>query len=517
MRTLVLNLTRFGDLLQSQPALAELAAQGHDTALACLENFAAAASLLPQARQVFPLPGSAFLKGLTQDWRAALGDLTAFAHGVERDFGPQQAVNLTPAVSARLLARRLCGDVVLGFGLDPLGFRQESTPWAAFLEASSANRGLSPFNVVDLFRKAAGVGQGPGRFALRRPDAAASAQALDSLRAEAPQEAAFFVGFQLGASAAARQWPVASFARVGQRLWECCRAVPVLLGGPGETALASAYRQQCPAPAVDMIGRTNLPQLAAVLAHLRLLVTNDTGTMHLAAGLDVPCAALFLATAQPFDTGPYRPGCLSLEPDMACHPCAFGTACPHDNACLHAIGPDTVLGAAMDFFAAGQFARRAYPGARAWLSAFDASGFMDQQSLSGHDREPRAVWLRLERHVFRQFLDEKEPSLPDEPLPELPQAARTDLVRTLDQSASLLHLLEGQAGLLSRGPAMKDKFLATWGRLHRLWLASPALLALGHLWLAQSQEPTRDLGLLLARIRRYAGCVAAFRALVDRT
>ena len=57
------------------------------------------------------------------------------------------------------------------------------------------------------------------------------------------------------------------------------------------------------------IAPLNLPAvLAAVLRQSRLIVTNDTGTMHLAAGLGVPVLALFLATAQPWDTGPYREG-----------------------------------------------------------------------------------------------------------------------------------------------------------------------------------------------------------------
>lgn len=516
MRMLVQNLTRLGDLLQSQPALAELAADGHEVALACLENFAGAATLLSGVSQVFPLSGAKLLAGLAGDWRQALTQVTDFTDRVAREFGPELVVNLTPAVAARLLARRLCGDAVRGFGLDSLGFRLETTPWAVFLEASSANRGLSPFNIVDLFRKAAGVGLGRGRFDLRRPDEPALATALDRLRSQAPPNNGY-VGLQLGASAAARQWPVTAFARLGDALWQQRGLVAVLLGGPGETALGEAYRGHSDSPAVDLIGRTSLPELAAVLLALRLLVTNDTGTLHLAAGLDVPSVALFLATAQPCDTGPYRPGCLCLEPDMACHPCAFGTSCPSGNACLAAIGPDTVSAAVADFLDTGQFPARTYPGARAWLSAFDAQGFMDLIALSGHDSEPRAVWLRLERQVLRQFLDEKEPEASAIPPVGLPEAIRTGLLATLDQSAALLALLSGQASLLTRKEVMKGRFLTTWDRLGRLWLGSPHLAVLGHLWQRQAQNPDRDLDGLLARIRHYAACIATFRRLIDRT
>lgn len=509
MRLLVQNYTRLGDLLQSQPTLAELAGQGHTLAVACLENFAGAAALLPEADHVFPLPGAKMLATVSENWQEALSVLTDFVQRVEHAFAPEAVVNLTPAVAARLLARRLSGGAIFGFGLDPLGFRSESTPWAVFLEASSANRGLSPFNIVDLFRKAAGGGQGRGHFSLRRPDAQAREAARARLGQDAPPNG--FVGLQLGASAAARQWPVAAFARLGDRLWRECGVMPVLLGGPGETALADAYRRDCQSPCVDLIGQTSLPELAATLASLRLLVTNDTGTLHLATGLDIPSISIFLATAQPCDTGPYREGCLCLEPDIPCHPCPFGSACPRGNACLQTIGADTVFAAAAAFLQTGVFAPGAYPGARAWLSTFDAAGFMDLHALSGHDAEPRAVWLRLERMVLRQFLDEKDLDALPPPTACLPEDIRAGLVTCLDQSATLLTLLSGQASLLARTPAMKGRFLGTWERIRRLWLASPHLAILGHLWQRQAQSPGDSLPALLAHIDRYAACIAAFR------
>lgn len=513
MNIVVQNLTRFGDLLQSQPTLAELAGEGHGVSVACLENFAAAAGLLPEATNIFPLPGARFLAGLTGDWRQALLAVTEFADTVAVRADPQAVVNLTAALSSRLLARRLCGDAVRGFSLDAFGFRHESTPWAAFLEASSARRGLSPFNVVDLFRKSAGVGRGRGRFALRRPGAedAAKARALIGGVGRTP----LVVGFQLGASAAARQWPVEHFAQAANRLWQELGAVAVLVGTGAEKPLAARFGQLCQGPCLDLVGATSLPLLAAVTAEMRLLLTNDTGTLHLAAGLGVPSVAVFLATAQPFDTGPYLEGCLCLEPDLPCHPCPFGTPCPHDQACLTAISPQAVADAAVTFCRTGHFVPGRYPGARAWLSGFDDTGFMDLVSLSGHDAEPRAVWLRCQRHVLRQFLDDVPFTPPAAAVPGLPDAERHDLARILGQSADMLRLIEGQAGLAARTPAMKSRFLASYQRLSGLWTASPHLAVLGQLWQRQAQEQVADLDRLVANIRRFAACIQAFAALIE--
>ncbi|MHC1788928.1 glycosyltransferase family 9 protein [Solidesulfovibrio sp.] len=515
MNIVLQNLTRFGDLLQSQPTLAELTDDGHVVALACLENFAGAAALLPEAAAIFPLPGGRLLAGVAGDWHQALVAVTDYVDGVAAGFAPESVVNLTAALSSRLLARRFCGDAVRGFSLDSFGFRYESTPWAAFLEASSARRGLSPFNVVDLFRKSAGVGRGRGRFHLRRPAPSEAAAAGALLAAGTDATASCYVGFQLGASAAARQWPVGYFARVADRLWESLGAVAVLVGSGGEKQLAAEFRQASRAPCVDLVGATDLPRLAAVTSGLRLLITNDTGTLHLAAGLGVPSIAVFLATAQPFDTGPYLEGCLCLEPDLPCHPCPFGSACPRDHACLNAISAQAAAEAAVAFCRTGRFEPGTYPGARAWLSAFDADGFMDLVSLSGHDAEPRAIWLRHQRHVLRQFLDDVPFTLPAAHPPGLPDAERQTLARILGQSADLLRLIEGQAVLVARNPAMKARFLASYERVGSLWSGSPHLAVLGQLWKRQAQEHVPDLEQLLTGIRRYAACIRAFADRLD--
>jgi ADP-heptose:LPS heptosyltransferase len=515
MNIVLQNLTRFGDLLQSQPAVSELAAAGNVVSLACLENFAGAAGLLADVSDVFPLPGAKFLAGLDADWKLALAAVADFADTVAARARPDRVVNLTAALSARLLARRLCGEAVGGFTLDPFGYRHESNLWASFLEASSTRRELCPFNVVDVFRKAAGVGQGPGRFALRRPDAAAQAEAAALFAGAGHGGDLLVVGFQLGASAAARQWPVEHFARLAARLHEKRGILAAVVGAAAEKPLAARFRELFDGPCLDLVGATSLPTLGAAVARLGLLVTNDTGTLHLASGLGVPSVALFLATAQPFDTGPYLEGCLCLEPDMPCHPCSFREACPRSHACLEAIDPEAVAEAVLAWSRDGRFPAGAYPGARAWLSARDAEGFMDLVSLSGHETAPRAVWLRCQRHVLRQFLDDVPPVPPGAPPPPLPEAERRELLRLLSQSADLLRLVEGQAGLARRSQAMKNRFLTSYNRVTALWSASPYLATLAQLWQRQAQEEAPDIDGLVARIRRYGACVAAFAAILD--
>ncbi len=518
MRTLLINLTRFGDLLQCQAAVSGLAAKGASPALVCLDNFAGAASLLCGLSGVYPLSGAGLLALLEQGWPGALTSLDAWKRGLRCSFSFDRVCNLTPMVSARLLGRYLAEEGELaGFGLDRLGFGDTTDPWASFLQGASRVRGVSPFNVVDLFRKVVKVGDLPADARLRAPEP----EALDVQRAlllkRAPDGCKGFVALQLGASEERRRWRAQSFAAVGDALWQREKLCPVLVGSGGERPLGEEYRRHAASPCVDRMGETSLPELAALLAASRLLITNDTGTMHLAAGLGTPVLALFFATAQPWDTGPYQEGSCSLEPDLPCHPCAFGTDCPDNHRCLRVVRPESVLDLALAFLRTGAWEGAAdIAGARVWKSRFDSRGFMDLVSLSGHEGTERTVWLREQRRVYSQFLDRDRskpfaPQRRETPLPLPPEAAAV-LDRELGQAALLLDALTQQGRLLRQNPLpqVRQRFFSTWQRMAGLLHASPRLAALSLLWREETQG-SDDLDVMLILAEHYLALFTAFR------
>lgn len=494
-RTLVVNLARLGDQLQAQPVFSSLKAEGERTGLVCLENFQSAAGLMRDVNAVYGAPGARFLADLDQAWPKALGGVLDWVGRVRDEFSPTRVINLTPTLTGRLLARALSPQGPLGFGLDSFGFGIYSTPWAAMLEASSENRGASPFNLVDLFWKTAHRPDGPRSFRLASPDRASLEAARAMVQAAEVSAHSGLVGFQLGASAARRQWPVESFAALGDALWKGRNLLPVLLGGPEEADLAERFRAASRSPSLDLVGRTGLGELAALVAGLRLLVTNDTGTMHLAAGLGAPVLAIFLATAQPVDTGPYQVGSCCLEPDMDCHPCPFGQPCPRNEACRLAVTPGAVLSLAEGFLDAGQWPELPGRGVRVWETVQGEQHFMALRSLSGHGGTDRAVWTRLQRVAWRRFLDGLPPQ--DEGLGPfvLSGEFRGELLSVLGPARGLLGVLQAQAQAVraTGNKAMRTKFLATWQRVSGLFGSRPGLSALSHLWQHLSQTQGDDL------------------------
>ena len=515
MNVLIINLTRFGDILQTQAAINGLAARGHRVGVLCLDNFAPATALLENVAYVAILPGGRLLAHLDTDWRRAAAGLQELFDQWRREFPADALLNLTASLSARVLARALAGTSlpVWGFGLDALGFGMNSNIWTSFLQGSTQRRLCSPYNLVDVFREVCEVGDIPAVNRLRRPEEELIAAMRERLTHSAPEGCADFVAFQLGASEERRQWPVAYFAELAERLWDERRLCPVLVGADSEKKLAESYAKAARSPFIDRIAQTTLPELGALLMNTRLLVTNDTGTMHLAAGLGLTILAIFLATAQPWDTGPYLAGACCLEPKLPCHPCAFGKACADNERCRTHISPSSVATLALTRLGGDAWTpdARAASEARIWLSRMDENGYMGLRCLSGDDGEDRTRWIALQRKGYRHIFDELNGQQPSRDAPDMPQhklsaAFAAPILERLRQADALLHLMGEQSALLERMPEQQtgQRLLSSASRLGSLLEQCDALNTLGYLWVVLMQERGGSLTALLE-------CVAALR------
>jgi len=160
----------------------------------------------------------------------------------------------------------------------------------------------------------------------------------------------FFPGAEFGPS---KRWPWQNFATLAEEVYRRVGgARPVILAGPKEVWLAvrvheeSGHRHPVIGPDLD------LACFASVLAQLDLLVTNDSGPMHLAAALGVPCVALFGPT-DPRRTRPAGENHEVLYTDRWCSPC-FRRRCPLvRHRCLRDIEVGTVFEACARLLKAG--------------------------------------------------------------------------------------------------------------------------------------------------------------------
>ncbi len=117
----------------------------------------------------------------------------------------------------------------------------------------------------------------------------------------------------------------------------------VILGTDADAPVAADILRGFEGQVDDLVGRTTLAQLLDELRRLRTLVTNDTGTMHLAASLGVPVVALFGST-EPLLTGPLGDHHIVIRHQVECSPC-YQRNCPLDFRCMEAISTEEVTAA----------------------------------------------------------------------------------------------------------------------------------------------------------------------------
>jgi heptosyltransferase-2 len=117
----------------------------------------------------------------------------------------------------------------------------------------------------------------------------------------------------------------------------------LIFGTANEKPLSAEIMKRLEASATDLTGRTSLLELAEQLRRCSLLLTNDTGTMHLAAFLGVPTVAIFGST-EPQLTGPMGDGHVVLRHHVECSPC-FLRECPLDFRCMKAVTVEEALAA----------------------------------------------------------------------------------------------------------------------------------------------------------------------------
>jgi lipopolysaccharide heptosyltransferase II len=158
----------------------------------------------------------------------------------------------------------------------------------------------------------------------------------------APARIAICAGAEYGP---AKRWLPERYAEVIVAVGESTECRWQLVGTAKDRAVAEeiAARAEEPGKIENLCGRTTLAELIATLRASDALLTNDTGTMHLAALLGVPTVAIFGST-EPALTGPLGTGHTVVRKRAECSPC-FLRECPIDFRCMREIEPATVIAA----------------------------------------------------------------------------------------------------------------------------------------------------------------------------
>ncbi|MBI2437936.1 MAG: lipopolysaccharide heptosyltransferase II [Lentisphaerae bacterium] len=148
---------------------------------------------------------------------------------------------------------------------------------------------------------------------------------------------------------AAKRWPAERFALAARLLKERLNYNIVALGSAAERALGEVVARGAAPGSLNLSGQTSLPELAAVLAQCKLVLSNDSGGMHLAAALAIPVVAVFGIT-DPARTCPLGRAARVLQ-DSAQRNRDLRRDSPEARAGLLRITPEQVAAAALELLA----------------------------------------------------------------------------------------------------------------------------------------------------------------------
>jgi ADP-heptose:LPS heptosyltransferase len=406
---LVINLMRLGDLVQTTPVLRRLrsAYPTSKVTLVVMDLFLETARLLPRVDRLLPFPSVSLAAALDQDggWPEAAHRLAEWlAQNFPRP--PDLVLNLTPNRVGAILAYATGAAEIRGMAVHPTWELNTSPDWASYALIVSRSRQANPFNLVDLFLRETGLTPDGQGLELALPQSA-EREVEDFLGPLNLPANKALVGLLPGASQPERRWPPERLAQAAIRLMAKRPCHFFIFGSTGEAPLGEAIAQRLPAAATTLLlGRTSPAMLAAYLKRLDLLITNDTGPMHLAAAVATPTMALFLASARVQDTGPVGTGHIILEPRLDCHPCL--APCPRLR-CHQAITPAAVSWWADTLLNLEPLAPVAevdsWRTMRIYVSATDPQGYHAYLPVVLRPLSRRDFWLWLQRTVWGQVLD----------------------------------------------------------------------------------------------------------------
>ncbi len=317
MRILVAQVTRMGDMLQTTPMIRALKHENPDATITVLVRDMG--RIIAQRNSDIDDVIVYNEDDMYQHLHSKDSDRLLQAYGLAEQFIETLkagqfdiAYNCTHSLTSTMLLKLAGIPNVVGAQLNPYHqYVIEGNGPACFF-ASVLNRELSELNLCDIFRYFAPESDAQRELVFEVSDTdRAEANAL--LAEHGIGEDDLLVCMQLGASDLDKRWPAESFGRLAHMIREKHNAKIALLGVRSEAPLAEAFEEIAPGIAAHLFGKSSVPVLAAILERSGVLVSNDTGTMHVAAAVGCPVVLMSVGYVHFRETGPYAEGCVALE------------------------------------------------------------------------------------------------------------------------------------------------------------------------------------------------------------
>ena len=144
-----------------------------------------------------------------------------------------------------------------------------------------------------------------------------------------------------------KNWPAEHFIKLAQLLNDSVAGSLFLLGGLDDKEVCADIEKHIDGNITNLAGKMSLSETGAVLEQMDLLISNDSGPVHMAAASGIPCLVMFGPTDE-HRTGPYGNIHKIMTEEVNCRPCFSRTCKLDEQTCLRDISPESVYKAAQE-------------------------------------------------------------------------------------------------------------------------------------------------------------------------
>lgn len=347
---LVIQLTKMGDFLQTTPLLYGIKQKYPSARLSVLidTRCVEVASGVPFIDHIIPFSLTSLRQKISDSQFSLYEKHSYVAQQLSlfkmRHFDIVYNINFSKITA--LLCEFFKDSKIIGYRLQPGTHKLVGKRWASFIFHLMRHRNMLRFNLVDLLASYEYGDYSPC------PELFFHTNGAECIPIDLPtSEDSLIIGLQMGCGGTLRQWPVDYFTDLAHRLVQDLGFRVVLFGSKEERHLGKRFKDEWfhltgqslpPDNVIDLIGKTTISQLAAALKRCSLLISGDTGTMHLATAVGTRVLALFMGTALCYETGPYGEGHFVLQTRMPCYPCIEGDSPCQRPVCRRLIHPEMV-------------------------------------------------------------------------------------------------------------------------------------------------------------------------------
>ncbi len=343
-RIVVIRLSSLGDILLTTPALRALKQVHPDREVHVIVKTEYTDLLKgnPNVDEIVPMDSSTSLHGLIKfAWKLrGRYDLVVDLHRSMRSFvirhllGAARVLKYPKGVISRTILVRTGWKAIAMRDTIPERYLKALAP----LGIAGDDRGVD-FTIQDTIREWT-------LSMLHEEIASADFTGTPGPEKETGEGALSFFAIAPGARWTTKRWLPERFAEVADSLAEDHGLVPVLIGDRNEQSISESVRNHMKHPAIDLTGRLDLLETGAVIERSKVLISNDSGLMHMASGLMTPIVAIFGPTTRELGFFPYRARYRVIESTLSCRPCHHlgSDRCPKGHhRCMTEVGIEEVI------------------------------------------------------------------------------------------------------------------------------------------------------------------------------